>query len=131
MKNLNLIIIILVVLLLTNCENSRYVDAGVIWSDDSYFSSDGDWYLAISDGSYSNDFGATIDVLDQYPISVNKNTTQKFMLGSGEEGNLTAFVYLDTNENGIYDDGYDKLTGYKYNYAVNNETTSIAVTAYY
>jgi len=131
MKNLNIIATILIALVLSNCESPRYVDAGVIWSDDSYFSEEGDWYLAISDGSYSNDIGATIDVLDQLPITVNKKTTQKFVLGSGSEGNLTAFVYLDTNENGSYDDGYDKLTGYKYNYAVSNETTSIAVAAYY
>ncbi|MBT4034210.1 MAG: hypothetical protein HOB84_14755, partial [Candidatus Marinimicrobia bacterium] len=62
---------------------------------------------------------------------VNRKTTQKFVLGSGAEGNLTAFVYLDINKNGIYEDGYDKLTGYKYNYAVSNETTSIAVSAYF
>jgi len=131
MKNLNIILILLVAMLISNCENLRYVDAGVIWTDDSYFSEDGDWYLAISDGCYSNDEGAAIEVLDQFPISVNKKTTQKFALGSGAEGNLTAFVYLDTNENGTYDDGFDKLTGYKYNYAVSNETTSIAVAAYY
>ncbi len=131
MKNINLIITILVALVLSNCENPRYVDAGVIWTDDSYFTSEGDWYLAISDGEYSNCEGATIEVLDQFPISVNKNVTQKFVLGAGSEGNITAFVFLDTNENGIYDEGYDKLTGYKYNYAVSNETTAISVSAYY
>ena len=131
MKNLNILSIILIALVLSNCENLRYVDAGVIWSDDSHFSEDGDWYLAISDGCYSNCEGADIDVLDQFPITVNKKTTQKFVLGSGGEGNLTAFVYLDTNENGTYDDGYDTLTGYKFNYAEANETTSIAVAAFY
>jgi hypothetical protein len=131
MKNLNIITTILIALVLSNCENPRYVDAGVIWTDDSYFSEDGDWYLAISDGCYTNCEGATIDVLDQMPIVPNKKTTQKFVLGSGAEGNLTAFVYLDSNGNGTYDDGYDKLTGYKFNYAAANETTSIAVSAYF
>jgi len=131
MKTLNLVLILLTAVILSNCENPRYVDAGVIWTDDSYFSEEGDWYLAVSEGCYSNCEGAAINVLDQFPISVNKKTTQKFVLGSGAEGNLTAFVYLDTNENGIYDDGYDKLTGYKYNYSVKNETTAIAVAAYF
>ena len=131
MKNINIIFAILIALLLSNCENPRYVDAGVIWTDDSYFTEEGDWYLAIFDGCYSNSECTPIDVLDQFPIEANKKTTQKFVLGSGAEGNLTAFVYLDTNENGTYDDGYDKLTGYKYNYATNNETTSIAVSAYF
>ena len=131
MKNLSIIAIILTALVLSNCENPRYVDAGVIWTDDSYFSEEGDWYLAISDGCYSNCEGAEINVLDQYQIEANKKTTQKFVLGSGSEGNLTAFVYLDTNGNGTYDDGYDKLTGYKFNYATANETTAIAVSAYF
>jgi len=131
MKTLNLALILLTALILSNCENPRYIDAGVIWSDDSYFSSEGDWYLAVSDGCYANCEGATLDVLDQYPISVNKNVTRKFVLGSASEGNVTAFVYLDVNQNGIYDDGYDKLTGYKFNYSVDNKTTSIAVSAYF
>ena len=131
MKNLSIIAIILTALVLSNCENPRYVDAGVIWTDDSYFSEEGDWYLAISDGCYSNCEGAEINVLDQYQIEANKKTTQKFVLGSGSEGNLTAFVYLDTNGNGTYDNGYDKLTGYKFNYATTNETTAIAVSAYF
>ena len=131
MKNLSTIFIILIALILSNCENLRYVDAGVIWTDDLYFSEEGDWYLAISDGCYSNCEGVAIEVLDQFPISANKKTTQKFALGSGAEGNLTAFVYLDTNENGAYDDGYDRLTGYKFNYAEANETTEIAVSAYF
>ena len=131
MKTLNLVLILLTAVILSNCENPRYVEAGVIWTDDSYFSEEGDWYLAVSEGCYSNSEGVAIDVLDQFPISVNKKTTQKFVLGSGAECNLTAFVYLDINENGIYDDGYDKLTGYKFNYAEANETTEIAVTAYY
>jgi len=131
MKTLNIFFIILIAMVVSNCENPRYVEAGVIWTDDSYFSADGDWYLAISDGCYSNCEGATLDILEQMPISVNRKTTQKFVLGSGAEGNLTAFVYLDINKNGIYEDGYDKLTGYKYNYAVSNETTSIAVSAYF
>ena len=81
MKNLNILSIILIALVLSNCENPRYINAGVIWSDDSHFSEDGDWYLAISDGCYSNCEGADIDVLDQFPITVNKKTTQKFALG--------------------------------------------------
>jgi len=131
MKTLNLTLTILAALILSNCENPRYIEAGVNWTDDSYFSAEGDWYLAISDGCYSNCDGATLEVLDQLPITVNKNVTQKFVIGSGSEGNLTAFVYLDSNGNGVYDDGHDTLTGYKFNYAVNNETTLIAVSAYF
>ncbi len=131
MKTINLALILLTAVILSNCENPRYVEAGVTWSDDLYFSADGDWYLAISEGCYSNYDDTAINVLDQCPIPVNKNITRKFVLGSGSEGNLTAFVYLDTNGNGVYDDGYDKLTGYKFNYAVKNETTPIAVSAYF
>ena len=131
MKSLNIALIILTALIISNCENLRYVEAGVVWTDDSYFSAEGDWYLAISEGCYSNGEGATLDILDQQPISANKNVITKFVIGSGSEGNITAFVYLDVNQNGVYDDGYDQLTGYKFNYSTENETTAIAVSAYF
>ncbi len=131
MKSINLLILITAALTLFNCENPLYIEAGVIWSDDSYFSEDGDWYLALSEGSYSNTAGSIINVVDQLPLSVNKKASKHFVLDSGSEGNITAFVYLDTNNNGIYDDGYDKMTGYKYNYADKGQSTSIAVSAYF
>jgi hypothetical protein len=131
MKTTRIILGIIAALSLMNCEKQLYIETGVLWSDDSYFSAEGDWYLALSEGSYSNDFGATINVVDQLPLSVGENATRRFVLGGGSTGNITAFVYLDVNGNGIYDDGYDNLTGYKFNYADDTETTSIAVYAYF
>ncbi len=131
MKSLSIILTIILSLFIVNCEKQLYIETGVIWSDDSYFSEAGDWYLALSEGEYSNDFGVTIDVVDQLPINVGENTVKRFVLGSGSEGNITAFVYLDVNQNGVFDDGYDTLTGYKFNYSDVTETTQIAVLAYF
>jgi hypothetical protein len=131
MKAINIIIIIIAALFIFNCEQQLYVETGVNWSDDTYFNGEGDWYLALSEGRYSNTAGATMDVVDQLPITIGENSTKRFVLGSGSQGEITAFVYLDVNENGIFDDGYDKITGYKYNYSDFNETTNIAVSAFY
>ena len=131
MKSHKLILITIISIFLYNCENPLYIDAGVIWSDDSYFSEEGDWYLALSEGAYSNAEGETIDVIDQLRISVNKNSINKFVLGLGSKGQITAFVYLDVNQNGQYDDGFDKITGYKSNYADKNQTAHIAVSAFF
>lgn len=131
MKTLTHLILIVISLCLINCESPIYIEAGVLWSDDAQFSEDGDWYLALSEGCYSNCEGATLDVIDQAPLEPNKVATNRFVLGSGSKGNVTAFVFLDTNENGIYDDGYDILTGYKYNFADTGESTAIAVSAYF
>ncbi len=131
MRPLNIVLTIFTALFIFNCEKQLYVETGVNWSDDTYFNSDGDWYLAISEGSYSIGGGAAIVVVDQLPLTRGKNTSQRFVLSSGSEGDITAFVYLDVNENGSYDDGYDKITGYKYNYSDSGETTSIAVSAFY
>lgn len=83
MKSISIILTIIAVFSIINCENQIYVETGVIWSDDSYFSSNGDWYLALSEGSYSNCEGATMHVVDQLPISVNTNAVKRFVLGSG------------------------------------------------
>ncbi len=131
MKPINMLLILVAAVTLINCENPLYIQAGVIWSDDRYFSEEGDWYLALSEGCYSNCEGAVIDVVDQLPISANKKVTKKFVLNSGSEGNITAFVYLDVNKNGSYDDGYDKMTGYKFNHAVKGESTDIAISAFF
>ena len=131
MKAINLIITLMAALFIFNCEKQLYVETGVNWSDDAYFSADGDWYLALSEGCYSNCEGATLTVVDQLPITLGENSVKRFVLGPGSAGDITAFVYLDVNENGIYDDGYDKITGYKFNYSDVSETTSIAVSAFY
>lgn len=131
MKNLSMFLTLILFFTLFNCEKMLYVETGVLWHDDDYFNHEGDWYLALSEGPYSNSLGATIDVIDQLPIAVNDSRPKRFVLGSGSEGNITAFVYLDANGNGMYDDGYDKLTGYKFNLADASETTNIAVFAYY
>lgn len=131
MKAINIFSTVIAVLFIFNCEQQLYVETGVNWSDDTYFSAEGDWYLALSEGCYSNCAGATIDVVDQLPITIGENSTKRFVLGSGSKGDITAFVYLDVNGNGVFDDGYDKITGYKYNYSDVNETTTIAVSAFY
>jgi len=131
MKTLKTMLTVLSIAMLVNCEKQIFVETGVLWSDDTYFSANGDWYVAVSEGCYSNDVCAVINVLDQEPILPGKNTTNKFMITGSSANYITAFVYLDVNENGIYDDGYDKLTGYKYNYADEIGTASIAVSAYF
>ena len=131
MKTFNLLIFIFAALMLINCESPLYIEAGVNWSDDSHFNQEGDWYLALSEGCFSNCTGATINVVDQIQLSVNKPVTERFTLNSGSAGNITAFVFLDVNQNGLYDDGYDKMTGYKFNYADKGESTCIAVSAFF
>jgi len=118
-------------LVLFNCERQIYVETGVMWTDDQYFNGDGDWYIALSEGSYSNSEGARLNVIDQLQIHPGRNSLDRFIVDSGSAQNITAFVYLDVNRNGSFDDGYDQITGYKVNYADVDVTTSMAISAFY
>jgi len=131
MKTLMTMIFLGTTLLFLNCENQIYVEAGITWSDDKYYGNDGDWYIALSEGCYSNCEGATVRVVDQLPLSRGEDTVKRFVLGAGSSGNITAFVYLDVDGNGAYDDGLDEITGYKFNHSDIHETTDIAVSAFY
>jgi hypothetical protein len=131
MSRLKWIPAILCSILFINCEKQIYLEAGLTWSDDVYFEQSGDWYLAVSEGCYSNCEGATLCVVDQFQVTPGTNTIERFVLGDAAEGNITSFVYLDVNQNGTFDDGYDHITGYKFNYSGFGEVTSIAVSAYF
>jgi len=131
MKNIRYVLVMMSALLFMNCEKQIYLETGLSWSDDSYFEQAGNWYLAISEGCYSNCEGATLCVVDQEPVSAGVDQIHRFVLGGSAEGNITSFVYLDVNDNACFDDGIDHVTGYKFNYSDAGETTSIAVSAYY
>lgn len=131
MKKASAILLLFCTTLLMNCERNVYLETGLTWSDDSYFVQDGNWYLAVSEGCYSNCMGASLCVVDQVEVTPGENVIERFVLGSGAEGNVTSFVYLDVNANQIYDDGTDLVTGYKYNYSEAGNTTAIAVSAYF
>jgi hypothetical protein len=131
MRTIQWIPAILCSFLFMNCEKQIYLEAGLTWTDDTYFNETGDWYLAVSEGCYSNCAGAMLCVVDQIRVIPGQNAVQRFVLGDAAEGNITSFVFLDVNHNGSYDDGYDQITGYKYNYSSTDETTCIAVSAYF
>jgi len=131
MKRIKTIVIFPLLLIFMHCEDCQYVEAGIIWMDDIHFEKDGDWFLAVAEGCYEQCDGAIIDVLDQHHVVTNQNTIKRFVLSSTSGCNVTAFVYLDVNQNEQYDDGYDVLTGYKYNYCSMNETTPISIAAYF
>jgi len=131
MRTLHIILILLLGLLVFNCTRQLYVETGVLWTDDQYFNTTGDWYIALSEGCYSNGEGAKLNVIDQLPLTPGRNSVERFIVDSGTAEDITAFVYLDVNQNGQYDDGYDKITGYKFNYSTVNTTTPIAVPAFF
>lgn len=119
------------VLLLWGCEASQEIEVGVLWHDDAHFSNANTRYLAIVEGEFDLETGFDATLAELSSVTPGTNAIQKWSLGSRGTGNYTAFVFIDENGNGQYDDGHDIVSGYKYNCAAKNECLNISVSSFY
>ncbi len=114
-----------------SCELNQDIQVGVLWKDDVQYAASGARYLGLIKGIYDFDTGFTGELLDTAAVTPGINSTYVFSVSTGGAENYTAFVFIDLDSDGIFDDGDDTVSGYKYNYGEPGEALNISVSAYY
>jgi len=120
-----------IALLLLSCESLLDIEVGILWRDDTTISQAGSTYLCVLKGKWDFETGFDDDILDTVEVVPGTNGIHKFSINSGESDHFTAFIYMDNNHNGSYDEGYDDVLGYKYNYGESGRDLEISLSAYY
>lgn len=118
-------------LFLVSCESTQEIQVGILWQDDPHFDDTGIRYLAVLKGECDFDTGFEGYVLDSQPVRLAENTTYYFSCVSSGAGNYTAYIFVDTNADSSYSEGYDVITGYKYNYGEPGEPLTISLSSFY
>jgi len=123
--------IVSMVLLLLSCESLLNIEVGILWRDDTTFSQSGSTHLCILKGKWDSETGFDDDVLETSDVVAGTNDLYKFSLSTSQADHFTAFIFVDNNGNGKYDEGYDGVLGYKYNYGESGGNLEISLSAYY
>ena len=126
-----LLFTLLILPFLVNCEKTQEIEVGVLWQDDQSISSSQDHFLAILDGSYDAQTGFDADLVALTSVSPGVDHTQMFTLSASSRGYYTAFVFVDTDADGAFEDGTDLVCGYKHNSGDPESRLQIALRAYY
>lgn len=119
------------VMCLCSCESLLDIEVGILWQDDPFFSDTGTVYLGILKGKWDSNTGFDNTVLDISEVQPGMNESCRFSVNTSKSDNFTAFIFIDIGDNGIYDDGYDTVLGYKYNYGESGGNLEISLSAYY
>ncbi len=131
-KNMQAIILLLLVLLiLSSCESTQEIKVGLLWRDDTHFNNTGKRYLGMVEGEYDLGTGFDGSVLEIMSVNPGENKTHLFSFSSNSSSHYTAFIFIDVDSSETYDDGYDIISGYKYNYGEPGERLNISVSAFY
>jgi len=117
--------------ILIGCETSQLIEVGVLWNDDSHFSNSNATFLAIAEGEFDQETGFDTILIELTSVSPGENEVHKYSFSTTSSNNYTAFIFVDENHNGTYDEGYDIISGYKYNCAAAGECLSISVSSFY
>ena len=117
--------------LMFSCESTLDIEVGVLWQDDSRFVNSHDRYLALLEGKFDSQTGFDSEVKDQVLVLPANQETHRFSFDAGGSNNYTAFIYIDENANGSYDEGYDVVSGYKYNCVDKDARLRISVSSFY
>lgn len=116
---------------LISCESSQEIQVGILWKDDPHFDESGQRYLAILKGECDFETGFAGHVLDFQTVGLAANETYYFSCSSNGTENYTAFVFADMNSDSSYNEGYDVVTGYKYNSGEPGDPLTISVSSFY
>ncbi len=116
---------------LLGCEMDQNINVGITWLDDNHFDSDSSRYLGIVEGEFDLNTGFETTLIELAKIIPGDDATHSFSLATHSSSNYTAFVFIDMNNNDNYDEGYDLISGYKYNRGEPGECLNISVSAYY
>ena len=114
-----------------SCSQHQMIEVGVLWQDDTHYASSAPAYLALAEGSFDLETGFDTELAEWITVKPLDNAVHPFSLPASSGCNYTAFVFRDVNENGIYDEGHDVVSGYKYNYGEPHECLAMSVTAFY
>jgi|GEM_PF-334984 len=118
-------------IIVLGCESTQEIEVGVLWNDDSHFNNDNPRYLAITEGEFDLETGFDTGLIELTSVTPGTNARHKWSLSSRSSQNYTAFVFIDINESGSYEEGLDIVSGYKYNGFNEGECLSISVSSFY
>ena len=96
-----------IALLLLQCESLLDIEVGILWMDDTRFSQLGSAYLCVLKGKWDFETGFDDDILDTTEVVPGTNGIHKFSINTGESDHFTALIFIDNNDNGTYDEGYN------------------------
>ena len=130
MKNVVLLMSLLLSFLMVGCSQDVGLTVNISWDDNDDFTETGDWYLAVTVGSYIVDQAIAENAFDQETVEAGENSTVTFSY-SGDSDMYTAFVYLDANGNGSFDSDTEYITGYTTEWIDAGEEMTFEVTPYY
>jgi len=116
---------------LSSCSTGVQVNVGILWDDDSYYSSDKSWYVGIANGNHLDMWSDVMAPIVTRQVISGQNCQESFLLPDNNHSHLTAFVFCDTNNNQVYDDGIDHVTGLKPGSRDEYDKYYLAVGAYY
>ena len=120
-----------VVSILISCDTQLDIEVGILWRDDPFFNQTGSTYLGILKGQWDTNTGFDKSMLDTAEVVPGANRFYKFSIDVINSDHFTAFIFMDNNDNQSYDDGYDSVLGYKYNYGESGGELEISLSAYY
>jgi len=126
-----LVLGMLLIIAIYGCETALDMHVGISWLDDDHFSSGSARYLGVVEGEFDLDSGFETTLIELAKIIPGDDTVHTFALPSNSSTNYTAFVFIDMNNNANYDEGYDVISGYKYNCVQPGECLNISVSAFY
>lgn len=126
-----ILVVLLNILLLSSCESFVDIAVGVLWQDDQHFSHSSKAYIGILAGKWDPDTGFEGDLLEAEEVTVGTNTDHSFAISADKSSHYTAFIFYDENDNAQYDEGYDPIAGYKYNWGKSGGEVDISLSAYY
>lgn len=117
--------------MLASCESTQDLEIGLRWEDDQYLESSQKIYLSILKGVFDSNSGFDSQDLATVEVICCENQTYSFSFSSSGSSSYTAFVYIDKDGNAKYEEGYDLVCGYKYNYGNTGEPTFISLSVCY
>ena len=117
--------------LLLACEKTQEIQVGLLWKDDAFFSHSGSRYLGLLEGEYDLTTGFDMPVLDSTPVLTGINKSYLFSISASGSRNYTAFIFIDLDSSKTYDEGYDIISGYKYNYGEPGACLNISLSSFY
>ncbi len=131
LKYVRLSVWVIILFALSSCTTGVQVNVGILWDDDSYYSRNDTWYVGIANGNHLDVWSDVMTPIVTRQVLSGQDCEESFMLPDDDYSELTAFVFCDTNNNQVYDDGIDDLTGFKPGSRDEYDNYYLAVGAYH
>ena len=126
-----MLIAVILIASLASCTPNSQVQVGINWHEETIMEGDLDWYLALAEGSYMDTWSQCMDPIYIRKVDAGSDCVENFNLLDENYSALTAFIFYDYNDNAMYDDGIDILTGFKPGWPDAHEEYFVQVSAYH